>query len=243
MVQTNGSCCSVKVSVREKYDAIAQNRLDSGYCMVDDIDYQSKSGYYDEADLGLGCGSPVDHADLKESEKVLDLGSGAGLDAMIASPLVGKTGVVQGVDISPLMVRRAQRNAANTSIENVSFMEGDIEHIPFGDSSFDVVISNCTLNLVPDQAKVFAEIARVLRPHGRFVISDVVTVGDPDPALLRRAEEIAGCVAGAAEMNAYLDMITSSGFLNVEVVRFRPMKIVDHQDGLASVTIRAHRSS
>ena len=211
--------------------------------MVDDVDYQSKSGYHTEADLGLGCGSPVDHADLKEGEKVLDLGSGAGLDAMIASPLVGKAGMVWGVDISPSMVVRAKKNADNASIENVSFMEGDIEYIPFEDASFDVVISNCTLNLVPDQAKVFTEMARVLRPNGRFVIADVVVVGDSDPALLRKAEEIAGCVAGAAEMNAYLDRIASSGFTNVEVLRFRPMKIVHDQDGLASITIRARRSS
>lgn len=211
--------------------------------MVDDVDYQSRSGYQAEADLGLGCGSPVDHADLKEGEIVLDLGSGAGLDAMIASPLVGKAGMVRGVDISPSMVVRAKKNADDASIENVSFVEGDIEDIPFEDASFDVVMSNCTLNLVPNQAKVFAEIARVLRPNGRFVIADVVTVGDPDPAVLRKAEEIAGCVAGAAEMNAYLDMIKSLGFSNVEVVRFRPMKIVHDQDGLASVTIRAHRSS
>jgi len=243
MIHNSGSCCSVKKSVREKYDAIAQDRLNSGYCMVENLDYRSKSGYQPDADLGLGCGSPVDHADLRRGETVLDLGSGAGLDAMIASPLVGKTGMVLGVDLAPSMVNRAWKNALNASIKNVHFQEGDIEQLPIEDSSIDVVISNCTLNLVPDKARAYAEIARVLHSNGRFVISDVVTIGDLDPALLRQAEELAGCVAGAAEKDSYLEMITSSGFSNVEVLRFRHMNIVHDQDGLASITIRARRSS
>jgi len=224
--------------VRQKYDAIARDQLDSGYCMVD---YKPQQGYHAQADLGLGCGTPVDHADLTSGEIVLDLGSGAGLDAMIASPLVGEKGMVYGLDIAQSMVDRAKSNALEVGVNNVFFQEGDIEQLPFEDSSIDVVISNCTLNLVPDKLAAYSEIRRVLRLGGRFIISDVVIEGDPDPTLLREAEEIAGCVAGASRKNAYLQLISSVGFTDIEIVRSHRLKVINDHDGLESLTIRAYR--
>ena len=241
MTEFDGTCCVVKEEVRHKYDLIAREQLDSGYCMVEGLDYESKCGYQPQADLGLGCGTPVDYANLVSGETVLDLGSGAGLDAMIASPLVGDTGKVMGIDLTPAMVARARENIATVGIENVFFQEGDIEQLPVEDCSIDVVISNCTLNLVPDKAKAYSEIFRVLRPGGRFIISDVVVVGNPDAALLREAEEAAGCVAGAAEKEFYLELINLAGFTELEEVRLRTLEIIGGQDGLASLTIRARR--
>lgn len=241
MSQLIESCCPVKESVQEKYDAIARGRRDSCYCMVDQADYLDKPGYQEDADLGLGCGTPVDHADLQSGEIVLDLGSGAGLDAMIASPLVGARGKIVGVDLTPSMVTRAKKNASAAGVDNAVFLDGDIEQLPIEDSSIDVVISNCTINLVPNKARAYAEIARVLRPGGRFIISDVVTVGDPDPELLCRAEEAAGCVAGAAEKEPYMQLIAAAGLTELEMVHFRSLEVISEQDGLASITVRGRR--
>ena len=166
MVQSDQTCCTVKETVREKYDAIARGERDCGCRMVDELAYQDTPGYQAQADLGLGCGTPVDYADLKPGEIVLDLGSGAGLDAMIAAPLVGEKGKVLGVDLAPSMVAHAKEIAIAVEIDNVFFQEGDIEDLPIQDASVDVVISNCTLNLVPDKEKAYSEIARVLRPGG-----------------------------------------------------------------------------
>lgn len=241
MSQLIESCCTVKGTVQEKYDAIARGQRDPCYCMVEQADYRDKTGYQADADLGLGCGTPVDHAELQFGETALDLGSGAGLDAMIAAPLVGAKGKIIGVDFTPSMVARAEKNAAAIGADNVAFLEGDIEQLPIEDSSIDVVISNCTINLVPNKAQAYAEIFRVLRPGGRFVISDVVTVGSPDPELLRRAEEVAGCVAGAAEKESYMQLIAAAGLEKLEVVQFRSLEVISEQDGLASITIRGRR--
>ncbi len=241
MSQLIEPCCTVKETVQEKYDAIARGQRDSGYCMVEQADYRDKTGYQEDADLGLGCGTPVDHAELQLGEIVLDLGSGAGLDSMIAAPLVGAKGEIIGVDLTPSMVARAKKNASAIGVDNAVFIEGDIEQLPIEDSSIDVVISNCTLNLVPNKAQAYAEIFRVLRPGGRFIISDVVTVGNPDPELLRRAEEAAGCVAGAMEKESYMQLIVAAGLKELEVVRFRSLKVISEQDGLASITVRGRR--
>ena len=230
MSQLSESCCTVKETVQEKYDAIARGRRDSCFCMVEEADYRDKTGYHADADLGLGCGTPVDHADLQSGEIVLDLGSGAGLDAMIAAPLVGAKGNIVGVDLTPSMVARAQKNASAAGVDNAVFLEGDIEQLPIEDSSIDVVISNCTINLVPNKARAYAEIARVLRPGGR-----------PDPELLHRAEEAAGCVAGAEEMESYMQLIAATGLTELDVVQFRYLEVISEQDGLASITVRGRR--
>ncbi|MCY4160041.1 MAG: methyltransferase domain-containing protein [Bacteroidetes bacterium] len=232
---------SVKETVRRKYDAIAKGERESGYCMLEDSDYGDQSGYQVDADLGLGCGTPVDFADLKLGEAVLDLGSGAGLDAMIASPIVGDKGKVIGVDFAPEMIAKARKNIAEIVLDNISFIEGDIEQLPIEDSSIDVVISNCTLNLVPDKAKAFSEVFRVLRPGGRFAISDVVTVGPRNSLIIQEIEQIAGCAAGVAEMEVYLRLISDIGFKRVRLVTMRMLKIVHEHDGFVSLTICGKR--
>ena len=229
-----------KETVRDKYNAIALGRKDPGFCMSEESRYKQQPGYQAEADLGLGCGSPVDYADLKSGETVLDLGSGAGLDALMASPLVGKTGKIIGIDLAESMVAKATENAVKASVKNVFFQEGDIEQLPLEDATIDVVISNCTLNLVPDKTKAFSEIARVLRSGGRFVISDAVTIGNTDPVLLSKAQSIAG--TGSGSMESYLSIIHSTGFTDVEIVQCRFLQIVDSLEGFASLTILAQHT-
>lgn len=185
---------TLRTAVREKYAAVARGEVlsccgPSGETdevnMIGDA-YDGVEGYVPDADLGLGCGLPVEHAGLAEGQTVLDLGAGAGLDAFVARRIVGEGGLVLGVDFTPEMVEKARANAAKLGYANVRFEHGDIEALPLAEASVDVVISNCVLNLVPDKARAFAEMARVLRPGGHFCVSDVVTRGDlPRPSAPR----------------------------------------------------------
>jgi SAM-dependent methyltransferase len=216
----------LKDVVRTKYRAIAEGTdsccgpndacgPNSGLDVSDD--YTGAEDIAAEADLDLGCGLPTEFADLQPGERVLDLGSGAGMDAFVARRDVGAEGHVHGVDMTEEMVAKARANADTLGHENVTFEVGDIEALPVDDTAFDVVLSNCVLNLVPDKEQAFAEIARVLRPGGRFAISDIVRVGPlPDP--LREAAELyVGCVAGAMERADYLALIRKAGFEEVTV--------------------------
>jgi SAM-dependent methyltransferase len=178
-----------------------------------------------EADLKLGCGVPTDLADLQPGEIVLDLGSGAGLDAFVARRIVGAEGHVEGVDVTPEMVGKARTNAKDLGYDNVHFHEGGIEDLPIDDARFDVALSNCVLNLVPDKARAFTEMHRVLRAGGRFCISDIVVQGDLPDTIRRSAELYAGCVAGAMEREAYLGGLREAGFSSVEVVRERAIGV------------------
>lgn len=191
------------------------------------------------ADLGLGCGLPTRHADIQPGETVLDLGSGAGIDAFIAARAVGPAGRVIGVDFTPAMIERARANAESAGFANVAFRHGDVEDLPVDAGSVDLVLSNCVLNLVPDKARAFAEIHRVLRPGGRFVVSDVVSFG-PVPAAVRQDMALwSGCIAGAMDRDAYLDLIRAARFGDVAVVAstaYDAFRGDDH--GLMSVTIR-----
>lgn len=214
----------LKVLVREKYSAIAETaESDCGCaCGCDGINmigdaYDGAEGYVAEADLGLGCGLPVPFAGLRPGHTVLDLGSGAGLDAFIARHEVGETGHVIGLDFTPAMLERARRNAEMQGFDNVSFVEGDIEAIPLPDAHVDVVVSNCVLNLVPNKPQAFREMHRVLRPGGHFCVSDVVSEGDLPPALREVAELYAGCVSGAIAKETYLQGLADAGFERVSV--------------------------
>jgi len=181
----------------------------------------------DGADLGLGCGAPLAHLALRPGETVLDLGSGGGIDAFLAAREVGPGGRVIGVDMTPEMVERARANARRTGLSHVEFREGRLESLPVADASVDAVTSNCVINLVPDKARVFAEVARVLKPGGRLVISDVVL----DGRLPERVEEdvyaYVGCVAGAALREDYFGRLREAGLGEAEV-----LKDVDYLAGL-----------
>ena len=165
----------------------------------------------------LGCGNPTALAQLSPGETVLDLGSGGGIDVLLSARRVGPTGFAYGLDMTDEMLALASRNAAESGVENVRFLKGEIEQIPLPDTSVDVIISNCVINLSTDKAKVLREAFRVLRPGGRFAVSDVVVQGEL-PALVRKSVELwAGCVAGALEEHTYRRLLAEAGFIDVEV--------------------------
>jgi ubiquinone/menaquinone biosynthesis C-methylase UbiE len=175
---------------------------------------------------------------------VLDLGSGAGIDVFLAAQQVGESGRVIGIDMTPEMLQRARENAANHGIENVEFRQGDIEAMPVDDASVDVVISNCVINLVPDKRSVYSEIQRVLRPGGRFIVSDMVTYGTMPAAVKKDLELWAGCVAGALDRQEYLSIIAEAGFERVSVKSESTYDSPDKSTfGLQSVTLEGWKQS
>ena len=221
----------IKELVKEKYGAIAKQSFTlaptsccgtSGCCgelefsMIGD-EYQNIEGHNPDADLGLGCGIPTQFASLKSGESVLDLGSGAGNDCFVARSIVGENGRVTGIDFTEAMIEKARINNQKMGYSNVEFVQGDIENMPLPASNFDVVLSNCVLNLVPNKQKAFSEMFRVLKSGGRFCISDVVLKGQLPAPLLRDAELYVGCVAGAIAMDDYLNIISDEGFEQIVV--------------------------
>jgi SAM-dependent methyltransferase len=188
-----------------------------GYAMSD------LSAIPEGANMGLSCGNPTALASLRPGEVVLDLGSGGGFDCFIAGPKVGGNGRVVGVDMTPAMVTKARKNltayTAQTGLENVEFRLGEIENIPAPDNSVDVVISNCVLNLSPDQPKVWREIARVLKPGGRVAVSDLVLLKPLPPQVRADVEAIVGCVAGASLAGLIESMARKAGLTDVRVDR------------------------
>lgn len=241
---------AVRASVRETYAAVALGGdfgastsccgpavgkpagcgtpvdLAGGITFIGD-DYAAVEGYVAGADLGLGCGVPTDLAELASGQTVLDLGSGAGIDAFVARQIVGASGRVVGVDMTPEMVAKARANARQMGYANVEFRLGEIEALPLDAGTVDVVISNCVLNLVPDKGAAFAETFRVLKPGGHFCVSDVVTRGALPAAVRRSAELYAGCVAGAVDEAEYVGGLLAAGFESVEVRAAREVAVPD----------------
>ena len=215
----------IQKTVRERYGAIAEGRL-NGCCgsgptstaVAVGYDAKALESLPEGANLGLGCGAPIEALDLQPGETVLDLGSGAGVDVFLAARLVGPEGRAIGVDMTPAMIAKARANAAKAGFTNVEFLEGKLESLPLAEASVDAVTSNCVINLVPDKAVVFREIARVLVPGGRAVISDIVLTGALPEAVAQDIEAYIGCIAGAALREDYLRMVRGSGF-QVEVLR------------------------
>ena len=239
----------IRAQVREKYGAIVRKAA-SGCCSsscgcgsgADSVDmigdaYRSVEGYVAEADLGLGCGVPTEHAGIRPGDTVLDLGAGAGVDAFVARRLVGENGQVYGVDMTPDMVTKARANAEKLEYRNCEFRLGEIEHLPFERDSIDVIISNCVLNLVPDKARAFAEIFRVLRPGAHFCVSDIVASAPLPDGIREAAGLYVGCVAGAEAESRYFDIVTDAGFRDVRVVKSRR---IDLPEDMLTGTLAAH---
>ena len=175
-----------------------------------------------EGVVSFGCGNPVALASLHAGDRVLDLGSGAGMDCFLAAQEVGASGSVIGVDFTPAMIERAERNTAKLRLENVAFRLGDIEALPVDDSSVDLVMSNCVINLAPDKDAVFTEAFRVLSPGGRLVVTDIVLTR---PATTEEKENMAlltGCVSGSLPVDEYLQKVRYAGFRDVEYVAVAP---------------------
>ena len=223
---------SVVKNVRERYGAFATAGTSCcgpqpTSCCGTTGDVAAKLGYDsvdldllpDGANLGLGCGAPLEHLELQTGETVVDLGSGAGIDALIAARQVGPDGKVIGVDMTPEMLAAARRNAEAAGAEQVDFREGRLEDLPVDDATVDALTSNCVINLVPDKALVFTEIARVLRPGGRLVVSDIVLDGDLPGAIRESVLAYVGCVAGAERRERYFEMLSQAGLGEVEILK------------------------
>ncbi len=175
----------------------------------------------------LGCGNPTALAELKPGEKVLDLGSGGGIDVLLSARRVGPTGFAYGLDMTDAMLELAERNRIESKIENVRFLKGVIEAIPLPDQSVDVIISNCVINLSADKGQVLREAYRVLSPGGRFAVSDIVFQGQIPPAIRSDLEAWAGCLAGALEADAYRRLLAEAGFTDIEVEVTRRYSVQD----------------
>jgi len=236
----------IKKTVKDSYAKIAQT---SGGCGCEScgcgsnqaVQRQSgKLGYSQKemnqapagSNLGLGCGNPVAIASLKEGETVLDLGSGAGFDAFLASSKVGQTGKVIGIDMTEEMVQKARDNTKRGGYTNVEFRLGDIEALPVKDNTVDAIISNCVINLVPDKAQVFKETYRVLKPGGRLMISDVVLTKSLPEKLKQDKELLVGCISGAILKKDYLELLKQAGFSKITIHKETPGFLKDYSVSL-----------
>jgi SAM-dependent methyltransferase len=217
------SCCGSSASAGE-CDPITSNIYSTG----------ETAGLPAEATAAsLGCGNPTALAELKAGEIVLDLGSGGGIDVLLSARRVGPTGRAYGLDMTDEMLALARENQRKAGVENVEFLKGEIEQIPLPDASADVIISNCVINLSADKDRVLAEAFRVLKPGGRFAVSDVVVRGEV-PAQIRRSVELwIGCVAGALEEDEYRAKLGKAGFEAIEIEPTRIYRVEDARDFLA----------
>jgi ubiquinone/menaquinone biosynthesis C-methylase UbiE len=214
-----GACCGPSCGcgpdasdpmTRDLYDAVTASSLPEAAVLA-----------------SLGCGNPTALAELREGDVVLDLGSGGGIDVLLSAKRVGPTGKAYGLDMTDEMLALARRNAADAGAENVEFLKGDIESIPLPDASVDVIISNCVINLSADKREVLREAFRVLKPGGRFAVSDVVVRGEVPPEVRRSMELWVGCVAGALEEREFEALLREAGFENPSL---EPSRIYEPED-------------
>ncbi len=209
---------TIKKIVKDKYKEIADGS--SCGCGCNSAEGISKSiGYSEEelkivgeANLGLGCGNPLAFGKIKKGDVVLDLGSGAGIDAILAAKKVGSKGRVIGVDMTEEMIEKARDNAKKQNVTNVEFLLGDIENLPIEDNLVDTIITNCVINLTPDKAKTFSEAYRVLKPGGKIYLSDIVLLEELSDEQRNDKDLLSSCVAGALLKDDYLDKIKKAGF-------------------------------
>ena len=241
---------NIREIVKDKYGEAARRAATGGSsccgataasssCGCDPI----TSNLYDAAQSGeipaeamqasLGCGNPTALAKLNAGETVLDLGSGGGIDVLLSARRVGPTGKAYGLDMTDEMLALANENKKKAGVENVEFLKGEIEHIPLPDNSVDVVISNCVINLSSDKDAVLREAFRVLKPGGRFAVSDVVTRGEMLPEIRKNVLMWVGCIAGALEENDYLGKLQDAGFAAAEIEPTRIYKVEDAREFLS----------
>ena len=260
---TNTDLTSLQATVREKYGAAAL-RVSEGNAATCCAPTSGSSGccgattdawdpitaaLYDEGQTAgipaeallasLGCGNPTLLAQLNSGETVLDLGSGGGIDVLLSAKRVGPTGKAYGLDMTDEMLALANENKHRAGATNVEFLKGEIEHIPLPDASVDVIISNCVINLSGDKRAVLAEAFRVLKPGGRFAVSDVVVRGDPPEAVRKNVELWIGCVAGALEETEFLGMLKDVGFRDAAIEPTRVYTIDDAAAFLAGTGLDA----
>lgn len=236
------------VQVREPETALSSACCASSCCSSSDASPVT-ADLYSQAELGtipiaaqlasLGCGNPTALAELSAGERVLDLGSGGGIDVLLAAQRVGPTGYAYGLDMTDAMLELAERNRAEAGIENVRFLKGIIEEIPLPAESVDVVISNCVINLSADKARVLREAHRVLVPGGRFAVSDVIFQGQLPPVLRADLESWSCCIAGALEEEGYRQLLASAGFVDIEVEVTRRYSLQDLAESGASASLAA----
>jgi arsenite methyltransferase len=252
------SCCTPGAEIDAQAKTIAQivpteqsqgsTCCEPGCCSTGDGSIVT-ADLYSQAELGtipvaaalasLGCGNPTALAELKPGERVLDLGSGGGIDVLLSARRVGPDGFAYGLDMTDAMLELAERNRIEAGVENVSFLKGIIEDIPLPEGSVDVVISNCVINLSADKGRVLREAFRVLTPGGRFAVSDIVFQGHIPPILRQDLESWAGCIAGALEEETYRSLLTAAGFTDIEVEVTRRYNLQDIAENGASASLAA----
>ena len=203
--KARNSCCGSSASIADSTNHVM------GYSK------EELNSVVEGANLGLGCGNPTAIGNLRQGEIVLDLGSGGGFDCFLAAKKVGDKGRVIGVDMTPEMLSRARKNAVKMGTTNVEFRLGEIEHLPVADSSVDVIISNCVVNLSPDKRQVFKDAYRVLKPDGRLVISDVVATAEMPDQMREQAALLTGCIAGAEHIDKIRGLLEEVGFNEVKI--------------------------
>jgi len=218
------SCCGGAPAADSGCDPITSNLYDAA---------QAGQIPTEAMQASLGCGNPTALAKLNAGEVVLDLGSGGGIDVLLSAKRVGPTGKAYGLDMTDEMLALANENKAKAGVSNVEFLKGEIEHIPLPDNSMDVIISNCVINLSADKDRVLREAFRVLKPGGRFAVSDVVTRGEMLPEIRKSVLLWVGCIAGALEESEYREKLKSAGFDHIEVEPTRTYRVEDAREFLA----------
>jgi arsenite methyltransferase len=222
-VGSRSSCCGAAPASDCSCDPITSNLYDAA---------QTEQIPNEAVQASLGCGNPTALAKLRAGETVLDLGSGGGIDVLLSAKRVGPTGKAYGLDMTDEMLALANENKRKSGAENVEFLKGEIEHIPLPDDSVDVVISNCVINLSADKNQVLREAFRVLKPGGRFAVSDVVTRGEIAPQIRQSVLLWVGCIAGALDEGEYRNKLASAGFEQIEIEPTRIYRVEDAREFL-----------
>ncbi len=225
-VKSGGStCCGSSKNATSACDPVTSNLYDA---------LQTQQLPQEAVLASLGCGNPTALAELKPGDVVLDLGSGGGIDVLLSAKRVGPTGKAYGLDMTDEMLALANDNKSKSGLENVEFLKGEIENIPLPDNSVDIIISNCVINLSADKDRVLREAFRVLKPGGRFAVSDVVTRGEINPAIRKSVLLWVGCVAGALQDVEYRDKLKSAGFEQIDIEPTRIYRAEDARDMLSA---------